>query len=390
MALDRLLTSVQTITALKALYIESFFNYTNKISKATELSVLNAHAFGIAKMFQKATKDVAIFESQMYPELSSGTYLDNAAKFLGSLDRLTACGSSTFVLVNAASGTTYIPGVTTFSSTQGVSFDVSNAVVVGGNSYAYIPVNSITSGKNTNVDSFTINSCNNPPTGHVNCTNEYDAIGGRDAENDEDFKIRISTFAQFAAKQTFENILVHCQDLDPDIISVKKAGYAGGKILISLVTCNGKEFSSDELTFFETQLGGFVSLSDMDDIGGVSGIKLQNIEFYAVGGGNGVDFRVSLNTGYNETDVRKSIQVALTKYFDYRYWSSTTVQWDDLLQIVKSTVGVKYVPDEFFYPAVDESVPSYTLPRVVTFVMRDMGGNILYDNNDAVLPMYSA
>lgn len=387
--LEKLLTDVLTIADLKALYTETFLNHTSKISKISDLSVLNAHAFGIAKLLQKDLKDTAILESQIFPELSSGLYLDNAAKLVGAILRLSACGSSTFVYVNADSGTVYVPGLSTFTSNQGVTFNITDLKVVGDNGFAYIPVRSSSVGKNTNVDPLTINRISNPPIGHINCTNEYAATGGRDTENDEDLKLRISTYAQFAAINTFQNILDHIQLLDPDLLMIKRAGYEeDGKIRISLITCNGKTYTQEELTAFEILLHQFMCLSDVDDQAGVLGVKLVNIEWHIVGGTNGIDFRVNLDSGVSEVDVRKNIQVQMTKYFDFRFFLKDRVEWDDLLQIVKSVRGVKYVPDEYFNPNTDNSIESYKMPRITKFIMRDMVGNILYNNNGSILPIY--
>lgn len=387
--LEKLVTDVMTIAQLKALYTETFLNHTSKISKISDLSVLNAHAFGIAKVFQKDLKDTAILESQVFPELSSGTYLDNASKLIGALGRLSAAGSSTFVLVYANPNTVYVPGESYFGSNQGVTFNIIELTIVGTNGYAYVPVRSSSVGANTNVDPFTINRIMQPPTGHLSCTNEYAATGGRDDESDEDFKLRLSTFQQFAAKTSYENLLVHCRNLDADILDIRRAGYTeDGKILISLVTCNGKWFSADELSYFESRLAEFLSWSDVNDQAGVLGIELQNIQWHQVGGTNGVDFRVDILSGYSETDVRKNIQIQLTKYFDFRFWVGQKIEWDDLIQIVKSVPGVKYVPDEYFNPNVDSLVELYKLPRIIKFIMRDMSGNILYNNSSNILPIY--
>lgn len=387
--LNKLITDVMTIADLKALYVETFLNHTSKISKVSDLSVLNAHAFGIAKMLQKDLKDTAIIESQIFPELSSGAYLDNAAKLVGSTVRLSAAGSSTYVLVYADSGAIYVPGESTFTSNQGIVFNIVELVVVGTNGYAYVPVRSSSVGVNTNVDPLTINRISNPPTGHISCTNEYAATGGRDAEIDEDFKARISTFPQFAAKSTRENILNYCRELNADILDIKIIGADDdGKIIIALVACNGKSFSQDELNSFEEQLEEFICISDVNNQAGVIGVKLQNIEWHTVGGSNGVDFRVELMSGYTEAEVRKNIQIQLTKYFDFRFWVKTEIEWDDLLQIVKNTTGVKYVPDEYFLPNTDVLVETNKLPRIVKFIMRDMTGAVLYNNSSAVLPIY--
>ncbi len=387
--LEKLITEVLPIADLKELYTETFLNHTSKISKISDLSVMNAHAFGVAKIFQKDIKDTAILESQMFPELSSGVYLDNAAKLIGAVSRNSSCGSSTYELVYAKVGTVYVPGQSTFTSTQGVSFNIVELTIVGENGYAYVPIRSSSIGVNTNVDPFTINSISAPPIGHFNCTNEYAATGGRDSENDEDFKTRLSTFQQFAATSTYLHFLNHLRNLNADILDIRKSGYTeDGKVRISIITCNGKWFSQDELGYFEYVLNKFIALSDVDLQAGVIGIKLINIQWHIVGGTTGVDFRVDIFPGYSEIDIRRQIQLQMTKYFDFRFFTKDKVEWDDLLTIVKSVRGVKYVPDEHFNPGVDSLIEKFKLPRVVKFVMRDMKGTILYNNNSSVLPIY--
>ena len=387
--LDKLLTEVLTIADLKSLYIETFLNHTTKVSKISDLSVLNAHAFGIAKVFQKDLKDTAILESQIFPELSSGSYLDNAAKLVGVDSRLSASVSSTYVLVYADPATVYVPGESIFVSNQGVTFNIVSVVIVGDNGYAYIPVRSSSVGKNANVSAFSINQILNPPLGHLYCTNEYEAIGGRDLESDEDFKTRISMFKDFAANGSLNNLLTNLNLIDSDILQIRKSGYSeDGKVLLSLVTCNGKWYSDDELLMFENELSSILNITDTNDQAGILGIKLQNIEWHEVGGASGLDFRVDIMSGYSDVEIRRNIQIQLTKYFDFRYFNKSRVEWDDLLQIIKNTKGIKYVPDEFFSPNTDSLIEKYKLPRIVKFVMRDMTGNILFDNNNSILPIY--
>jgi hypothetical protein len=183
--------------------------------------------------------------------------------------------------------------------------------------------------------------------------------------------------------------LDHLQALDNDIIDIRRSGYTeDGKILISLITVNGKSYSDNELLSFQDQLKSFLALSDVDDIAGEIGITLQNIEWHGVGGATGVDFRIDIASGYSEATVRKNIQIQLTKYFDFRFWKNTKIEWDDMLQIVKNVRGVKYVPDEYFVPNADATVATYKLPRIIKFIMRDLNGNVLYNNSSNILPIY--
>jgi hypothetical protein len=64
---------------------------------------------------------------------------------------------------------------------------------------------------------------------------------------------------------------------------------------------------------------------------------------------------VQLNPAYDPDEIRKKIQVAISKYLDPRFFDSVRqkVEWDNLLDIVKNTQGVDYVPDQYFYPRND-------------------------------------
>ena len=56
------------------------------------------------------------------------------------------------------------------------------------------------------------------------------------------------------------------------------------------------------------------------------------------------------------------------------------VEWENLLYAAKNVDGVRYVPDTHFSPRSDINVPEYRLPRIRGFVMRDLDGNIIEDN----------
>ena len=172
------ITNVVAEDQLKSVFVETLLNHTNEVSKISDFSVLNGIAYGFAKLFRKLIKDTAIVESKIIPELSYGSFLDDAAKNFGVVSRLNSVGSSTYILVNADPGTVYVPGVSRFNSSQGVIFDISEVSIVNAEGYTYIPVYSSSSGANTNVSAFTINMCINAPIGHISCTNEYAAIGG--------------------------------------------------------------------------------------------------------------------------------------------------------------------------------------------------------------------
>lgn len=379
-----------TISVLKNLWVETFLNKTDKVSDVTENSVLNGVAFANAKVAQKAIKDIAIVEAQIFPESASGEYLDRAAALFGIPARYGALGSSTYVRVYAEPNTTYIAGTHTFVNTNGVRFAVEEDCTVGELGYAYVKVRSETVGSFTNVDANSITTVNPVPQGHYECTNEYYAVGGRDSEDDEMFRRRILNHQNVYASSTIEKLTQIMQGFDNRVLKIMYVGIMEDSYLhIQIVTQNGQDLTFSELQTLLDKTTPYFGIGDMIISGNLMGIRLENAQWYEVGGDEGIDFRCELEAGYNTADVRKNIQVGITKYLDFRYWEAgSKVEWDDLLGIVKNTEGVRYVASEWFKPNYDETVSEFMLPRVKKFIMRDLEGNVMFDSEDQFSPVF--
>ena len=374
-----------TIANLKNLWIEMFLNKTDRVSNIADGSVLNGVAYGTAKVAQKAIKDIAIVEAQIFPKSATGEYLDKSAALFGVSPRKEALGSSTYVRVFAEPGTHYEVG-TKFISKNGVQFTVDKPFTVDKSGYGYISVRSVITGSATNVEANSITEVSPRPLTHIECTNEYAAIGGRDYEDDETFRNRIINYNNKLSTDTMEGWTQIFQDLDPRILKVMNVGLGeDGKTHIYLVTQNGSFFTDDELEELLTKATPYFGLTELDLQGNTLGIVIENAKWMYVGGEEGVDFRVELSPNAVIADVRKNIQIAMTKYLDFRFWEAgKKVEWDDLLEVVKTAEGVKYVPDEYFFPYFDEEVPLNMLPRIKGFRMRDLEGNILYDSGSSL------
>ena len=114
-------------------------------------------------------------------------------------------------------------------------------------------------------------------------------------------------------------------------------------------------------------------------------LRLLNVDWLPID----VEFRVDIDPAYDPDAVRREIQIQMGKLFDYRYWKyGNKVEWDDLLQVVKQVDGVRYVPDTHFYPNSDINVQKYRLPRLRAFIMRDLDGNIIEDNNGVMADVF--
>lgn len=378
-----------TITNLKNLFIEMFLDKTAKVSNVADGSVVNATAFGVAKVAQKAMKDIAIKEAQIFPDTATGAYLDKAAALYGVSPRKGALGSSTYIRVSADPGTAYDTSVT-FVNKNGIRFQVDEALTVGESGYGYVKVRSINAGYSTNVPPNSITNVSPQPQGHIECTNEYYAIGGRDSEDDETFRIRIKNNLNILSKNTIEYWTQTLNNIDDRVLKVMTAGLdEKGIYNLYVVSQNGIFFTEEELDTLLESAQGYFGISELNIEGKAVGIGIKNIDWFYVGSERGLDFRVQLQPDYDVATVRQNIQVNLTKYLDFRFWTpGKIVEWDDLLDIVKKTDGVKYVPDEYFFPYYDQQVPANQLPRIRGFVMRDQDGNVLYDSDSNLSPLF--
>ena len=378
-----------SLARLKQLYLELFLNKTDKVSDVSDNSVLNATAYGIAKIAQKALKDGAIIESQIMPDSASGEYLDSAARLFSSITRKSASQSSTYLRVIAEPGTFYDKTSISFTNYNGITFTADEDLTVDENGFGYIKVRSQDSGIKTIVPPNTVITINSAPVGHIAVTNEYIPQGGADFESDELFRKRLKQHHNIVSRYTEEYYAQTFQQFNEDVLRIITLGVDNdGKKTLGVVTQNGIHLSStelDELLEFSTP---YFSIRDINRFGDTIGIKLVNVDWHYIGQPTGdpsevgVDFRVQLWDNFDPDEVRKNIQIRMTKYLDFRYWEKgKKVEWDNLLEIVKKTKGVRYVADAFFNPKTDEQVPATKLPRVRKFIMRDLNGNIISDNS---------
>ena len=99
---------------------------------------------------------------------------------------------------------------------------------------------------------------------------------------------------------------------------------------------------------------------------------------------------MSLVTGASFEQVVKDIQQKFSKYVDFRVWNSAIdrVYWTDLLEIVKNTQNIKYVPDNYFSPSVDIRFAKNVFPRFRGFVAYDLSGSIQINQSGSIDPVY--
>ncbi len=381
-----MITQPTSITKLKQLFIELFLNKTDRVSDVSDNSVLNGTAYGVAKVAQKALKDIAIVEAKLFPDNATGTFLDNVADLFGVPPRRTATGSSTYLRVIANEGTTYTAGVHQFVNNNGIRFELEEDFVVGPLGFGYIKVRSVDTGEVTNVDPNSVITVTPVPTGHALVTNEYISTGGTDQEDDEVFRQRIRNNLNVVSISTLEYFNQLFQNEDNRVLRTLNLGTNdSGNRQLAIVTQNGVNLTDSELENLLVNTTQFFPLTDLNRFGDLIGIQLINVTWYAVGGATGIDFRVQVADNFDADSVRQQIQINISKYLDFRFWQpNQLVEWDQLLRIVQDTEGVRYVPDTEFRPNNDEIVPINQLPRVRNFIMRDLSGNIIFDSGNVL------
>jgi hypothetical protein len=376
-----MITKPTTVEQLKDLFNEMFLSTTNKVSKVSAGSVVNATSYGVAKVGQKILKDIANLEANIFPESSFGTLLDVIAQRYGVPPRLVATGSSTYIKLIGTVGTLYDVATVTFKSTDGIDFLLFNSVTIGVEGFEYAKIYSTTAGLNTNVDPFSVNQVTPVPVGNGAVANEYRAFGGRDQESDDLFRQRIIEGGNILATGTLSMYEQVFQKINPKVLRLYKGGQNNlGQYIIYVSPSNGADFTPTEFQQIKDQAENFLSLSES-----AQGLDLQNIAWLPID----VSMRLILNAGANPDTVRKNMQIQMQKILDWRYWKFTEkVEWDDLLLVAKQTRGVKRVLDNYFLPDQDINTNNFELPRIRLFGIYDEDGNPLSVGGNTLNPAF--
>lgn len=378
----------------KLLFLETLLNTSvnedgsSKISKISNHSVLSGVAGGVAKISGKAEKDIVLAVSQLFPDNAYGAQLDQVAINFGIGQRMQALGSSTYIRLVGDVGTQYLANTHYFTATNGIRFELEQDITIGSLGFTYAKIRSLTTGRSTNVDPLSISKCSPQPSGHINCVNEYMATGGRDVESDEVFRARIKDGSNFLAKGTISMIEQVFMKINSKVLKVLNLGtHRDGKVNLAIVTQNGVDLSQSELDELLQRSATYFNFNDHRPFGtDFIGIKLNNIDYQPID----ISLRVQLDSSFNPDEIRKQMQINLSKYLDFRYFDSYTnqVQWDKMLQICQNIPGVIYVPDQYFYPRTDLVIDSFTLPRLRSFLMLNLEGQVIVNFNNTLSPVY--
>lgn len=385
-----MITRIYTEEEIKELFIETLMNNTTAITKVSKHSVNNGIAYGVSKIARKCLKEVVLAESLLFPNEAFSSNLDYVAEFSGISARFGASVSTTFVRLVGVVGTIYLAGVNQITGSSGIIFDLEDDVTIPSSGFIYAKVRSTTTGKKTNVEPFSLNTISPSPTGHLYLINEFMATGGADIEDDNSLRLRIKEGPNLAAVETLNRITQALIKINSNVLKVFYQGMNSlGQIVLAVVTQNGEFLSQNELNTLLAESEKYFSLTDLRYYQNqLYKLSLTNISWQELN----ISFRIGLLSGYNSDDIRKEIQIKIAKYLDFRFWDySKNIEWDNLLQIVKSIKGVSYVPDQYFYlngGRIDLTSDRTKLPRLKGFLMLDLNGDIIIDISGVLNPIY--
>ena len=372
-------TKVSSITELKSIVTEFILNETNKLSKLSVGSVFNAVAYGIAKIGQKALREIAVVESQLFPEYAVGNTLDVVAKRYGIFSRLGANQSSVYIYLYADPGTIYNKNTCSFTSNDGITFTLNNNVTIDSNRYAYALATSVESGEKANIVPFSITGCTNAPTGHKFCTNTFAAYGGRNIESDDEFRTRIENINNSISTKTLEYLAQVALNFNPNILKFVHLGTHQGKTKLGIYTQSGSALSDSELANLAIQMREFLALSDISE-NLEQRVYFSNVDYFPID----ISMKISYMTDlYSINDIYSAIQKKLVSYIDYRYLNTeSNISWISLYELIKNTEGIVNINYGDFLingGQKDIVINKSLLPRFRQMLIYDLNGNSLLD-----------
>ena len=373
-------TLISTVQELKDIILEILFTKTDKVSKVSSTSLLNALAYGNAKVGQRALKDIALIESQLFPEYATGSYLDLVAARYGIFSRLGSNPSTTYMYLYGKPGTVYYKSDTSFTSSDGISFILEeDQVTIPNCMYTYAKVRSEENGEKTNVPPLSIISCVNPPVGHTFCINEFMAVGGRNLETDEELLYRIENIHNSLATKTLDYLAQIALRFNPNILKFVHLGTNLGRIRLGIYTQSGAALTEQELIDLKIKMREFLSLADISDNIN-SRVIFENVSYTPID----LNFQINyMEDTYSVNEIYRLIQKKLVDFLDFRFWDiNKKVYWSDIYSIVKGTEGILSVPYSNFKingGQNDVEVKANLLPRFRSCLIYDLNGSTLLD-----------
>lgn len=391
--MDNNIINPMTSEERKSLFLEVVINESmnedgsSRISKVSPHSAFSGVASGVAALSEMSEKDIALSLSYILPEMGSGDQLDRIAKNHGIRPRLGAIGSSTYIRISANPFTQYLANVHFFYSNN-VKFALEKDVVVGRVGFVYAKVQSMSVGSATNVDPLTINDVNPKPSGHQSVLNEYIASGGRDIESDKEYKASFKDYINKMSRNTLSSLEQIMISVNPNVLGlIQKGRSKNGNLKLGVVASNGANFTESQLNELLESVKYNLCLSDYKRLGAnYKGVSLENIEYVPID----IMYRADIEENADIEKIRKESQINVSKYLDLRFFNPEKqfVEWDKLLQICQSIDKVRYIPDQYFYPRQDLRIDTRFRPRVRSFLILNLKGEVISDWRGDLSPIY--
>jgi uncharacterized phage protein gp47/JayE len=357
--------------------IETFKSLCTKITFFGPGGILRSIFASVAAILDELFYDLNRIKRKLFIATASGDDLDDLAAD-HDLTRLTSTKAGV-VLVFSGTASTVIPAETEVRSSTGIMFKTKNQITLGEANPPYdfypseplgdkVEAEATTAGESGNVEANTVTELVSAISGVDSVTNPAQAQGGRDAEPDNEFRVRIFERVSVLNQGTqafYESI---AKEIDEDILRAHAERGATARE-VDLYVCNrgGVGFSSSELDIIKDAILSYVPM--------MSNLKVKNMTFTDVD----VYVRISLVSGYELEGVFNSICQNLTELID---WSKLdfgcTVQDDDILSTINDTEGVHDIDMSTFQPDSNVIVASNSLPRLGTVTV------INIDNNDSI------
>lgn len=375
-------TKVLSLTELKNIVTEFILNKTNKLSKLSVGSIFNAVAYCIARISQKCLREIAIIESQLFPDYAVGETLDIVAKRYGIFSRLSATQSSVYIYIYGDPGTFYDKTICRFTSNDGITFILNDNITLDSNRYTYALATSVESGEKANVSPLSITSCVNAPTGHLFCNNTFAAYGGRNIESDDEFRTRIENVTNSISTKTLYYLAQVALNFNLNILKFVHLGTHQGKTNLGVYTQSGSALSDLELSNLAIQMRDYLALSD------ISENLEQRVYFSNI---NYIPIDISMKISYMEDlysidDIYSAIQRKIISYVDYRYLNtSSNLSWIGLYELVKNTEGIIDVSHSNFFlngGTNDIVINKALLPKFRQMLIYDLDGNSLLNTDN--------
>lgn len=381
-----LFTKITSVSEIKELITGMFLkNEKTKANKIAPNGVLSGLFYGIAKIGQKAMKDIANVEARLFVQEATGDGLDNIAYYRGVGGRLGSLPSTTYVRLVGDTGTTYTVGGTTFRS-GAYTFYLEQDETIGDSGFIYAKVKCGTAGLFTNVKAGTINKLDQIPNGHIAVFNEYKASGGRDEEDDELYRNRIINTVNLVSQSTREGLTERMRLINANILKIWFAGREdSGRQIVKISTQNTAQLTVQELEELYDGIKDYLTISDSFLIGSTPTVKLENAVYKVIN----FEMRIDYDKSVDIDEIRQAMQIAVQKTMDHNYFVlGSTVNWETAFIACSTTYGIRSIQDSYFSPRTDIATTKFELPVVGAFTVMDKDGNILSSNNGSISPTF--